>query len=84
MNLSSSSGNEVEIFGILVERVGQTVQWHVPGSVPGDSLLLWSENNLVSSQGGSFGSPSQESGLGNLPESALAKLVIIAWDDLNV
>lgn len=78
-----SSGNEVEILGVFVQRMSQTSQWHVPGSVPSDCFLLWSENNLVGSQWGSFWGESQKSWLWNFPESGFAEFIIVVGDDLD-
>lgn len=79
-----SLGNEIEIFGIFVKRMSQTSQWHVPGSVPGNGLLFWSEKNLVSSQGGSFWGVSQVSRLRESPQSGFAQFIVVGWNDLSM
>jgi hypothetical protein len=46
----ASGGDEIVGLGVLVERMGESVQGHVPGAVPGDSLLFWAEKDLVGSE----------------------------------
>ena len=79
-----SLGDEIVIFGIFVHWVSESLERHVPGSIPSNVSGLWSENDLVSGEGGSLWRPSEVPGLGKLPESGLTELVLMSWNDLGM
>lgn len=72
---------EVDVLGVLVERMGEAFQRHVEGSVPGNDLGGGTSDHVTDFSEFGLGALSEVGGLVELPDLGLRDLVIGSGDD---